>query len=232
MGSQTNYSHQLTMKGSLCLVGLTLLIALTEARTFRHPARKELRSSRIPSLGHKIDTDYCTEECGFELELTLELCKLNESAIADEGSYRNCVEDHFAPDFETDCYQCLCTILRNQGTPCGSDTTTPSPDNPTIPTSRSETHKEKKNKPLSSLENMKSKPLIQRLAKHKPSTEDCEEDCGFALQLALELCSLSPADDEDTFRGCLESKFPVGDDCNDCLCDTLANQGAHCHFEE
>jgi hypothetical protein len=158
----------------------------------------------------------------------------NESAIADEGSYRNCLADHFAPDFETDCYQCLCTILRNQGTPCGSGTTTPSPDDPTIPTARSEPKKEKKNKPLPSFENMKSKPLVQRLAKHhKPSTTDCEEDCGFELQLALELCSLS-YDDEESFKGCLESKF--SEDCKEpCLCATLAtlvNEGTHCQYEE
>ena len=38
------------MKGSLCVVGLTLLLTLTEASTFRHHARKELKNSRIPSL--------------------------------------------------------------------------------------------------------------------------------------------------------------------------------------
>ena len=48
-------------------------------------------------VNNHFDTDECTEDCGFELQLTIELCKLNKTI--DEVSFRDCLENHFAPDY-------------------------------------------------------------------------------------------------------------------------------------
>ena len=113
------------MRGFLCVVGLILLLTtLTEGSAFRDPDRKELKTSFIPALkktdrktprgeyilihmkqcnccgflvNYHFDTDECTEDCRFELQLTIELCKLNKTI--DEVSFRDCVENHFAPDY-------------------------------------------------------------------------------------------------------------------------------------
>lgn len=74
---------------------------------------------------------------------------------------------------------------------------------------------------------------------HHSDTEDCTEDCGFELQLALELCLLSGdaplpppgstgVEDEATLSSCLQNTFSA--DCKDCLCDTLANEGTPCDY--
>ena len=48
-------------------------------------------------VNNHFDTDECTEDCGFELQLTFELCKLNKTI--DEVSFRDCLENNFAPDY-------------------------------------------------------------------------------------------------------------------------------------
>ena len=52
------------------------------------------------SVNHHFDPDDCTEDCGFELQLTMELCKIAAGAlqIPDEGAFRDCLENHLVND--------------------------------------------------------------------------------------------------------------------------------------
>lgn len=47
-------------------------------------------------VNHHFNVDDCTDECGFELRLTIELCKA--SGTEDEESFRDCLVNHFTPD--------------------------------------------------------------------------------------------------------------------------------------
>ena len=44
-----------------------------------------------------LDPDECTEECGLELHLTIELCKLNDNTV-DEDSLTDCIWSQFTSD--------------------------------------------------------------------------------------------------------------------------------------
>ena len=74
------------MKVALCIAGLFTILA--EGSTFHHKTRNELK---------KPD---CTEECGFQLQLTLELCNIHDGTlpIPDEGEFKNCLVNHFVQD--------------------------------------------------------------------------------------------------------------------------------------
>ena len=45
------------------------------------------------------DFDDCTDQCGFALQLTIELCKLGPNySYGDEDSFRDCLYSHFVKD--------------------------------------------------------------------------------------------------------------------------------------
>ena len=55
----------------------------------------------------KHDGDDCTEDCGFELQITLNLCKLGglnpppgqvQNGFGDEDSFRDCLQNHLVLD--------------------------------------------------------------------------------------------------------------------------------------
>ena len=46
------------------------------------------------SVNHHFDPDDCPEDCGFELQLTMELCKIS----AGTGAFRDCLENHLVND--------------------------------------------------------------------------------------------------------------------------------------
>ena len=106
------------MKATLCIIGLTLLCTtLAEGTTLHLKTRKDLKkpftgaqrnqnlethSGKIIhniflekknnfSVSHHFDYDDCTQECGFELQLTMELCKIG----AGTGAFSDCLENHF-----------------------------------------------------------------------------------------------------------------------------------------
>ena len=111
------------MKAALSLAGLTLLLTtLVEGSVFRHQSRRELKkplthalrktNRKTPSgkiivdlffktpkilVGHHFNPEDCTADCSFELQLSLELCKQNETVV-DEDSLRGCLESLFSPD--------------------------------------------------------------------------------------------------------------------------------------
>ena len=56
-----------------------------------------------------------------------------------------------------------------------------------------------------------------------PAEFDCETD----LQTALLTCYLDPSVvDEDTLMACFAAN--LSDDCHDCVCDALADEGLNC----
>ena len=111
------------MKATLCIIGLTLLCTtLAEGTTLHLKTRKHLKKpftgaqrnqnlethlgkiihnifleKKNFSVSHHFDYDDCTQECGFELQLTMELCKIGAGTlqIPDEGTFRDCLENHF-----------------------------------------------------------------------------------------------------------------------------------------
>ena len=62
----------------------------------------------------------------------------------------------------------------------------------------------------------------------RDASVDCPQECGYELLLALDICLRDPdaIADETAFMTCLESKF--SDNCHDCLCDALADEGSPC----
>ena len=58
----------------------------------------------------------------------------------------------------------------------------------------------------------------------------CPPECGVELIMAVNFCSNSDVEDEESFVHCVESYFSAG--CHDCLCDAMADEGYPCSVHQ
>merc|ERR1712045_21151 len=207
---KSNFSIQI-MRGIFLIVGLTILCTpmIECSMGAFHFGKKKLNhaspKSNLKTVTHSHHTDDCLEDCGFELQLSLEMCKIDPANKADEDSFRTCLESSFSEG----CHDCLCDTLASN-----------TPDTPCAP-------------PAPAARSLKTRAEKLSHRPDKDCYKDCGFVLHLSLELC-KLTGPSPPpgtrslSDEQDYIACLADHMQ-DEDCHDCLCDTLEAEGKNCY---